>query len=108
MEVPERRLAELLADAAEFFEANYWDSESSRAARDALARHGLDDKVIRHFGVGYAPVGSDATMEHLHARGYSTDEIVASGLGRRSARGHVHPHFHSRVMFPIRDRGARI
>jgi DNA primase catalytic core, N-terminal domain len=64
--------------------------------------------VIRRFGVGYAPVGDDAMMEHLRARGYSTDELVAAGLCRRSPRGHVHPHFHSRVMFPIRDRDGRI
>jgi hypothetical protein len=105
--VPERRLAELLEDAAEFFASN-WDTQSSDAARELLARHGLDEKVIRRFGVGFAPVGSDELMDHLRSLGYSTDEIVASGLGRQSARGHVHPHFSSRIMFPIREPDGRI
>ena len=106
--VEEVRLAELMADAGEFFQARYWDSEGSRAARDALARHGLEDKVVRRFGVGFAPVGPDEMMEHLHSSGFTTEEIVASGLGRLSARGHVHAHFRSRVMFPIRDDEGRI
>jgi hypothetical protein len=98
----------LLADAAEFFQTQLWEAESSADARDKLAKQGLQEKVIRAFGVGYAPVGSEAMMDHLRALGYSTEEILASGLGRRSARGHVHPHFSSRVMFPIRDRDGRI
>ena len=73
-----------------------------------MARHGLDERVIRRFGVGYAPVGEEALMKHLRDLGYSTDEIVASGLARQSPRGHVHAHFHSRVMFPIRDRDGRV
>jgi DNA primase catalytic core, N-terminal domain len=47
-------------------------------------------------------------LDHLHSRGFTTEEIVASGLGRLSARGHVHAHFRSRVMFPIRDAEGRI
>src|SRR5690349_17963165 len=62
-EVPERRLTELLADASEFFEDNYWNSENSRAAREVLAAQGVDEKVIRRFGVGYAPVGEDEMMD---------------------------------------------
>ena len=34
--------------------------------------------------------------------------MVASGLARVSARGRVHAHFASRIMFPIRDRDGRI
>jgi hypothetical protein len=73
-----------------------------------LAAQGVDEKVIRRFGVGYAPVGEDEMMDHLRGLGYSTEEIVESGLGRQSARGHVHPHFSSRIMFPIRERDGRI
>lgn len=73
-----------------------------------LAGEGLDDKVIRRFGVGYAPVGPDQLMAHLRELGYSTEEIVASGLARRSERGRVHAYFRSRITFPIRDRDGRV
>jgi DNA primase-like protein len=106
--VTEDRLAEVLAASGEFFESYFWESEAAGTAREVLARHGLDEKVIRRFGVGYAPVGPDELMAHLRERGYSTEEIVASGLARRSGRGRVHAYFRSRIVFPIRDRDGRI
>jgi hypothetical protein len=106
--VEEDRLAELLSAAGEFFEACLWEDETSSKARDALAREGIDEKVIRAFGVGYAPVGHNTLLDHLQELGYSTDEVVASGLARVSARGRLHVHFASRIMFPIRDRDGRV
>jgi hypothetical protein len=63
---------------------------------------------MRRFGVGYAPVGPDELMAHLRASGYSTEEMIAAGLARRSGRGRVHAYFRSRIMFPIRDRDGQI
>jgi len=105
--VGEDRLAELLADAAELFEAYLRESDSCRAARDFLRKKDLDEKVIRAFGVGYAPIGPDQLMNYLRGLGYSTDEIVAAGLANRSPRGRAHAHFRSRLMFPVRDREGR-
>ena len=73
-----------------------------------LAGHGIDEKTIRRFGVGYAPVGPDVLMTDLRRRGYSTEEIIASGLARLSGRGRVHAYFRSRIMFPVKDRDGRI
>jgi hypothetical protein len=105
--VAEDRLEALLSDASGFFESRLWESPTSEKARTALSDQGLDEKVIRAFGVGYAPVGPDELLEHLQELGYSTDEVVASGLARVSARGRIHAHFASRIMFPIRDRDGR-
>jgi hypothetical protein len=105
--VAEDRLEDLLADASEFFEDYFWNSDAADAARKVLAGDGLEDKVIRRFGVGYAPVGPDEMMDHLRERGYSTEEIIASGLARVSGRGRAHAYFRSRIMFPIRDRDGR-
>jgi len=102
------RTAELLADAGQFFEARLWEDETSEKAREALAKEGLDEKVIRAFGVGYAPVGHNELLEHLQELGYSTEEVVEAGLARVSARGRIHSHFGSRIMFPIRDRDGGI
>jgi hypothetical protein len=106
-ELTDERLADLLADAGEFFVAQLWEPETSEKARAALAAEGLEEKVIRRFGVGYAPVGPDELLAHLRELGYSTEEVVASGLARRSGRGKVHAHFYSRIVFPIRDREGR-
>src|SRR4051794_24421068 len=100
--VTEDRLENLLVDAGAFLEAHLWESRSCRAARSSLARKGLGEEVIRAFGVGYAPIGPNELMDHLRGLGYSTEEVVAAGLATRSARGRVHAHFRSRVMFPIK------
>lgn len=106
--VAEDRIEEVLADAAEFFKAYLWETESCEVARTALAKQGLDEQVIRSFDVGYAPVGPDALMSHLRGLGYSDEELVAAGLATRSVRGRAHALFRSRVMFPVRDGEGRV
>jgi hypothetical protein len=103
----DRRIA-VLADAAEFFQTYLWESESCRAARETLAGRGLGEDVIRAFGVGYAPVGHSELIDHLGVLGYSTDELEAAGLAASSARGRIHSHFRSRIMFPVRDAEGRV
>ncbi len=103
----DERLEQLLEDTSAFFEAHLWESPTSEKARAALTDQGLDEEVIRAFGVGFAPVGHNELLEHLQELGYSTDEVVASGLARVSARGRIHAHFASRIMFPIHDRDGR-
>lgn len=101
-------MAELLADADEFLQDHLWHAETAGPGRDALAKHGIEEKTARAFGVGYAPVGHSNLMDHLEDLGYSREEVVAAGLARTSARGRVHAHFRSRVMFPVRNRNERI
>ena len=101
--VADGRLEDALSDAAAFFEAYMWESENASAAREVLAKRGLREQVIRAFGVGYAPVRPDLMSRHLEGLGYSLDELETAGLIRRSARGSVHAHFRSRIMFPVRD-----
>ena len=99
----DRRIADLLMDAAAFFEAHLWEFSTGGAARDVLAKEGLEEDTARAFGVGFAPIGPEVLLDHLHDLGYSTDEIVDAGLAHRSARGRPYPQFHSRIMFPVRD-----
>jgi hypothetical protein len=106
--VSEDRIAELLADAGELFEAYLWESESCAAARGFLADKDVHEEVMRAFGIGYAPVGPYELMNHLHGLGYSTEELVAAGLATRSVRGRAHAYFRSRVMFPVKDGAGRI
>ena len=103
----EQRSAEMLTDAAAFFEAHLWQPSGS-AARDVLAKEGLEQETVRAFGVGFAPVGPDVLMAHLRGLGYTTEEMVEAGLAHRSARGRAHAQFRSRIMFPVRDLDGQI
>ena len=102
------RLEELLERATEFFEGYLWESRSSRGARAGLKRRGLEEQVLRDFGLGYAPIGPSELVGHLQRHEFSSEELMLAGLATKSRRGHVHAYFRSRVMFPIRDREGRI
>lgn len=102
-------MEELLADAARFFEASLWDSASGEAARRVLvSERGISERTLRAFGVGFAPVGAAEQLDHLRGLGYDDHELEAAGLASRSPRGRIHAHFHSRVMFPVRDPDGRV
>lgn len=102
------RTRELMADAAEFFEGYLWESPNCDSARDALADKGLEKKVLRDFGVGYAPVRHHELMEHFRELRFTPEDLEAAGLLRVSPRGRIHEHFHSRIMFPVRDREGQV
>ena len=102
------RLEQLLVDAAGFFEAFLWESQAGSPARDRLASEGLDEEIIRAFGVGYAPIGPDELMNHLRGLGYSTEELVAAGLATLSVRGRAHAQLRSRLTFPVKDAQGRV
>ena len=106
--VADDRVARLLADAAEFFEAYLWGSETSGSVREALAKEGLEENVIRAFGLGYAPVGPDELVNTLLGLDYEVEDLLAAGLATRSMRRRLHAHFRSRVMFPVKDREGAI
>src|SRR5262249_42730964 len=79
-----------------------------RDAQRALDKEELDEKVVREFEGGFAPMGPHVLLDHLRGRGYSDLEIVEAGLATLSVRGHAHAHFRSRVMFPVRDPKGRV
>jgi hypothetical protein len=102
------RVGEVLAAAAEFFSEYLWTSESGASVLSRIAREGVEEETVRAFGVGYAPGEHQLVLEHLANRGYSAAALDAGGIATRSRRGRVHPHFRSRVMFPIMDRDGTL
>ncbi|PKP85712.1 MAG: DNA primase [Alphaproteobacteria bacterium HGW-Alphaproteobacteria-2] len=77
-------------------------------ARDYLARRGLDAATLERFGIGYAPDARHALCEHLKAKGFAPEEIVAAGLAiAPEGGGAPFDRFRGRIMFPIRDGRGR-
>lgn len=53
--------------------------------------------------IGYAPDSWTGLADHLRARGYTDEEIITSGLGKRARTGDIIDRFRDRVMIPVRD-----
>jgi DNA primase len=87
--------------AAEFF-VERLGSPDAEIGRRFLGERGFDAEAARRFGVGFAPKSWDALTGHLTARGFTTEELAASGLVSQGDRG-VYDRFRGRLVWPIRD-----
>ncbi|MGB8356372.1 MAG: DNA primase [Chthoniobacteraceae bacterium] len=111
-----RRLLALHQQAAEWFHQNILKSPSAQAGRDYLKSRGLNSDIAKSWKIGYAPNSWDAFSRWGLAQGYTSEELIASGLvsmkdgeGGSSSNpeeeGYRTPQFYDRfrdrVMFPI-------
>ena len=96
--------ARLLAanQAAEQFFLERLGSPEAEVGRRFLGERGFDAEAARRFGVGFAPKSWDALTNHLKGKGYTTEELAASGLVSQGDRG-VYDRFRGRLIWPIRD-----
>lgn len=97
-----RRLFELLDAAASFYEAALWNASSAEVARRYLHDRGVSSETARAFRLGFSPDG-DVLTSKARERGFTKDELAATGLLSSSGR----EAFHGRLMFPIIDRAGR-
>ncbi|HSS34277.1 MAG TPA: DNA primase [Solirubrobacterales bacterium] len=102
-----RRLEQLLERTAAYYASYLWDSEEAGKARGYLAERGLNEEVLRAFGVGFAPSAWDKILVRGQQAGFSVAELRGVGLVQRNQRGGEYDRFRSRIMFPIRDRRGR-
>lgn len=100
--VQRRRILEINRETARFFHAQLM-SEQGKQAYDYLTRRGRDRKIIRHFGLGYAPEGWRVLSDYLKSKGFTEEEMVAANVAVNGKRGSVYDRFRNRVMFPIID-----
>src|SRR4051812_35116289 len=98
----QKRLLELLNDAAAFYERHLWESEAGAAAREYLASRGLGEPVCREFRIGLS-AGAATLTQKAQAKGYSLEELEAAGLSRRRS-----DYFRWRLMFPLSDARGRV
>jgi DNA primase len=70
--------------------------------RRFLGERGFDAASAASFGVGFAPQSWDQLTTMLQGRGFTREEIVASGLVSHGDRG-PYDRFRGRLVWPIRD-----
>lgn len=66
-----------------------------------LKKRLLTADIINTFGLGYCPSQRRSLLDVLLAAGYKEEDIVLTGLVRRTARGDLYELFRGRLIFPI-------
>ncbi len=95
------RLIALMKDAALHYVANL-QKPCAAAANEYIKKRQLDGNVQKHFGIGYS-VNYDALVEVLGEKGYTKEEMLASGAVKQKDGGRVYDPVANRVIFPIID-----
>lgn len=78
-------------------------SDVGKDAYRYLIERGRTPKIIRRFGLGYAPDDWNSLVDHLKSKGFKEEEMVASGICGRTKKGGLYDRFRGRVIFPIID-----
>ncbi len=94
------KIYDINREAARFFHS-YLMSDSGKWAQDYFIKRGLTIATVKRFGLGAAPDSWDALTNHLKAKGYTLEEMLAANVVGKSNRGSYYDRFRKRVMFPI-------
>jgi DNA primase len=96
----------LAMDAAQAFYQRKL-TESAKA-QEYLKGRGMTPAFILEAGLGYAPDGWEALVNHLKAQGFSPELAEQAGLVSRSERGNHIDFLRDRLVIPIMDARGRI
>lgn len=100
------RLLSANREAARFYHDMLWKPEGKQVL-DYLHGRGLDDGIIRRFGLGASPDQWDALLNYLTDKGFTRNEITLAGLAVNKGDHHFDM-FRSRAMFPIIDQQGNV
>ena len=113
-----QRLLDANREAARWFHETLF-TPAGADALEYLRGRGLNDAVIRKFGLGAAPDRWNALTRHLTEQGYTLEELQAANLtavreaepgedGAPARPRRVYDVFRGRVMFPVIDQYGNV
>lgn len=100
------RLYKLNQATATFYHENLY-KPSSKEAQEYIKKRKLDNNTLKSFLIGYSGV-FDELYTYLKSKGFSENEILASGLVNKNENGRFIDRFRRRLMFPIQDVRNRV
>lgn len=97
-----KKIQDINTEAARYYFSNL--IKEKNYGYEYLRRRGLDDKIIKKFGLGYAPKAWTNLMEYLISKGCDKETLVECGLVTYKKDGNkYYDRFINRVIFPIFD-----
>jgi len=103
------KLFEINEIAGSFFKEMLFHPEEGKSAREYLEKRGINEKLSKELGLGYAPDSWDKLYKLFLKKRIDIKLAVESGLlvQKEGERGY-YDRFRNRIMFPIFDIRGRI
>ncbi len=86
--------------AQEFYTFNLFSSQAGVNALEYLNKRGIDEDVIKKFGIGLAPNNKDVLTKVLLEKGFLDIDCIEAGLIKNN-NGDLYDIFMNRIVFPI-------
>lgn len=86
---------------AEYYHENLYKS-TAKIAQEYVKKRKMDNNTLKTFLIGFSG-NYDELYKHLKSKGFSDNEIEASGLAYKSKNGKFFDRYKNRLMIPIRD-----
>ncbi|UTF59779.1 DNA primase [Gilvimarinus sp. DA14] len=104
-----KRLYDLLEKSSDFYQQQLREHPGRSKAVDYLKSRGLDGRIARDYGIGYAPPGWDNLLSALGTSGETKDGLLTAGmLIQPENTDRLYDRFRFRIVFPIRDTRGRV
>ncbi len=105
-----KRLIQLHAELAAFYQRCLCKAQEAVAARNYLAARDLSPEVVERFQIGYAPMRAESMLTWADKHGFTAAELESAGVIKppRYQGGRWFSPFAGRLMFSIRDRSGRV
>ena len=95
------RALDILEFAREFYCTNLYQ-EKNKHMLEYLYGRGINDELIKAFSIGASDSWNELTDKLLN-KGYTTDELMSSGVAAKSDRGNVYDAMRGRITFAVFD-----
>ncbi|MFO7845722.1 MAG: DNA primase [Balneolaceae bacterium] len=93
-----------------FFHRMLHENEQASSARAYLNDRGYDEKIIRKFGIGYAPGSGNALIKEARKEGIKEEYLFKADLVKESNRSgqKFYDTFRDRLIFPIFNPAGKV
>jgi len=97
----------LLETVCQFFENNLFSASGSLALK-YLYQRGLNNSHIKKFRLGFSSDNYESLLAHLKSKGFSDEQLLASGVIAKNNNGKLYDKFRNRIIFPITNNKGKI
>lgn len=94
--------------AGKFFQDSLMTPEGQTIGYQYFKSRGLEDKTIRKYGLGWAPIDRTTFTNLAKSAGYKEEYLLDTGLCKKFDDGRVVDTFFDRVIFPIHSDSGRV